>query len=248
MTRERLYLPNITENLSVSLSGEEAHYLRHVLRLTPESTVGVFDGVGGEFRAKIEPVRKNEVRLFIGPPTRLDSPPNLKLVLIQSLPKLDKMETIIQKACELGVAAIWPLRSDHCVMRLDERQFQQKKSRWEKVGIEACRQCGRTRIPEIGALRDWDETLEALPSEALGLIADETNDSNNLKSLLNSIPNPTGPVYVIVGPEGGFSERELNRARASKVHSISLGPRILRTETAGPALLAILQYHWGDIG
>jgi 16S rRNA (uracil1498-N3)-methyltransferase len=151
------------------------------------------------------------------------------------------MDLTIQKAVELGVTRIVPVQSERCVSRLKGERARKRVAHWQQIVVSACEQCGRNRVPEVAALRTLENWLAAEPAKAARwLLVPEAEQS------LRELPRPSLPIEILVGPEGGFTDTETVMARRAGYQPLRLGPRVLRTETAAPALLAVLQTLWGD--
>lgn len=223
-----------TESLisPVTLCGEDVKHMFSVLRLRPGDTVTLCDGRGHECEAVLTAIGKDSAELKTGPIRESISEPVHRVTLFQCLPKTGKMETVIQKGTELGLFALRPVVSERCVA-LPGRDFDKKRERYQKVAEEAAKQSRRGIIPEIlpaVSLKDADLT----PFDTV-LLAYEEEHTVSLKQALGTSGKE---IAVLIGPEGGFSEEEVEMLLAKGAVSISLGPRILRTETAGPAAIA----------
>ncbi|WP_066636484.1 16S rRNA (uracil(1498)-N(3))-methyltransferase [Desulfolucanica intricata] len=229
------------------ICGEEMHHINRVLRLGEGDELTVLDGLGGVFEARITGKNKDTVFCEIIDQGGPDNEPPLKVTLVQGLPKADKMDLIVQKGTELGLSRVIPLKCERSVVRLDEKKAAQRQERWQRIALEAAKQSRRAKYPVIESVSNWEEVLTALPEDALALIPWEEEYNTGIKSLGN---NGTlfGEIYVFIGPEGGFTETEVSRAQEFGVIPVSLGPRILRTETAGLAVLTMLMYEYGDLG
>jgi 16S rRNA (uracil1498-N3)-methyltransferase len=173
-----------------------------------------------------------------------DSP--LSVTLVQGLPKGDKLETIVRAVTELGVARIVPAVTARTVVRLADRQAAARLARWQRVAREAAKQSGRRAVPEVVAARPLQSCLDEARGADLALCLWE-GEATPLAAALAGVARPRS-VAVLIGPEGGLERREVDAARAAGWRIVGLGARILRTETAGPALTAILQSRWGDLG
>ena len=223
-----------------SLPEDAANHVGRSLRLRTGDALVVFDGRGGEYEAQILRIDRGRVDVKTGAfhdPER-ESP--IAVGLVQGLPEADKMDWILQKSVELGVTWIQPLVCERSVVRLSGDRAARREAHWQRVVIAACEQCGRNRIPQLRpilAFRDW----AALPTEAARwMLAPGGGES------LAARPAPAGPVELLVGPEGGLSERELDIAATVGFAALSLGPRVLRTETAPLVALSAMQALWGD--
>jgi len=174
--------------------------------------------------------------------------PALKVILVQGLPKGDKFDLIIEKSTELGVSVILPVRSRRTVVNLEAAKVEKRLARWQRIAQEAAKQYGRAVVPRVEPLRDFAQVVMELSPHGLALIPWEEEKNRSLKEVIAQSKGLTGPVTVFIGPEGGFEEEEVMLARQRGANPVSLGPRILRTETAGVAVLAILMYQLGDLG
>jgi 16S rRNA (uracil1498-N3)-methyltransferase len=222
-----------------ALSPEAAQHVSKALRLKPGDALVVFDGRGGEYDAAIQRVDRGAVDVKVGAFRDLEREAPLQVALVQGLPEADKMDWIIQKAVELGVAWIQPIVCDRSVVRLSGERAERRALHWQRVAVAACEQSGRNRIPEVRPILDFRAWI-ALPSEApRWLLAPGAG-------ALAARGEPPAGLELVVGPEGGFSERELDLAGSRGCEPVGLGPRVLRTETASLAALAALHALWGD--
>ena len=222
-----------------SLSPEAAQHVAKALRLKSGEAIVVFDGRGGEYEAVLQRVDKDRVDVKVGAFRAVDAESKLAIGLAQGLPEADKMDWIIQKAVELGVAWIQPLVCDRSVVRLSGERAARREAHWRRVAIAACEQCGRDRIPEVRPTLGFQSWIAAPAAIARWtLSADGTP--------IASMPSPAAPFELLVGPEGGLSERERDLARSRGCEPVALGPRILRAETAPLAALAAIHALWAD--
>lgn len=230
---------------TVELSPEAAHHALKVLRMGSGDTVNLFDGRGGQWSATLQAAGKI-LRAVLNTFDGIDHEPPLSVTLIQALPAGDKMDWIVQKAVELGVNHIQPVITKRSVVRLSGERMERRVEHWRSIAAAACEQCGRNRLPDVAGILDLPQYLaREVPdndSVSLRLIA-----APEARIALRDIPRPAGPVSVLIGPEGGFEENELLAARAVDFTSVKLGPRVLRTETAGLAALAAMMVLWGDL-
>ena len=230
----------------VSFDRDETRHLASVLRLGPGDLVVAGDGRGCDYTVRIETVGDTATGTVLGvAPNRAESP--LAITLVQGVPKADKMELVVRAATELGVARVCPAIAERTVVRLEPSRWRERARRWQRVAREAAKQCGRAVVPEVETPRPLDEWLQALPPVDVALCLWE-GEGSPLAGVLG--PNVLHPrtATAVVGPEGGLARQEVERAHARGYHSVSLGPRILRTETAGPAIVALLQFAFGDLG
>jgi 16S rRNA (uracil1498-N3)-methyltransferase len=240
----------------VTLSGELAHHLGSVLRARSGETVDLVDESRIRYRALLEQITKKKI---LGKILQREEPewrPGPAIALAQAILKGDKMTWVIQKATELGVDSILPVVTERTIARpRDEREVRQR-DRWQKIAAEAAQQCGRLEYPTIEKQVSFEELLKNPPEASLKLLPWEGEHAQSLKPVLaefrvrghrpSSIQDSRDPgsdsIVFVIGPEGGFSIHEIEKARAAGWLSVSLGPRILRADTAGAALLAILHY------
>ncbi len=236
----RFYFSNFQQ---AALVGDEAHHAIHVLRLKAGDTVNIFDGRGHEAQCTIAEVGKDSVRLTILQKSNTPPLPR-RITLAQAVPKKN-MDLIVQKATELGAAAIVPLISERTVVQLDEDA--KKLDRWRAIALDACKQCGNNWLPEIQPPQKAKDFLSALGKFDLKLIASLQPDSKLLKQILSSaspIQASASPsVLILVGPEGDFTPAELSLAKSSGCLPLSLGPLVLRAETAALYTLSILHHE-----
>jgi 16S rRNA (uracil1498-N3)-methyltransferase len=206
------------------------------------------DKEGRDFRARIVALTPQCVEAFVFESFRTPVEPFLEIDLLQALPKKERFEWIIQKATELGVYSIVPFESDRS-MTLEERDALQKKShRWQTIATKAAQQCRRARIPLVHPVTSFSNALELGQKSDLTLLLWEKEPTQGIKQVLKDVKCRVRKLTFAVGPEGGFTLGELETARQNGFQSVSLGERILRTETAAITALAILQYELGDLG
>ena len=223
----------------LSVEGEPFHYLARVLRVKPGEALEVFDGVSRVFDAKVTAVEDAKLLLELGTPRETTGA--LPVWLLQGLPKADKFELVVQKATELGVAAVVPVVMERSVSR--PKDGAAKAERWLRIATEAARQCGRADVPAVPAPCSLEEALEALPPGAQLLVLDEEEKTTRLSSLADA-----GTPVLVVGPEGGLTRPEVALLRKKGARTVTLGPRILRTETAALAALSVILHRRGELG
>ncbi|MDA8441196.1 MAG: 16S rRNA (uracil(1498)-N(3))-methyltransferase [Peptococcaceae bacterium] len=230
----------------LSIRDQEAHHLYKVLRLVAGEQIVAFDNSGLEYRALIQSVTDGEVRCQIIAVVTTNKEAPLDVYLVQGLPKADKMELIIQKTTELGIKGLYPVRTSRAIVQLEGKKAMERVERWQKIAAEAAKQCGRSVVPSIQPVMSLGEALKNLPPMVNILACYEAEATQGLKRALETYEQ--GPIAIVVGPEGGFTEQEIELLRAQGAMSISLGPRILRTETAGLAALTMVLYELADLG
>ncbi len=219
-------------------------HMTKVLRLRPGDEVDIADGQMWEYRARIEEIGEDYCELLILDKQKNAAEPETRITLYQGIPKQGKMETIVQKTVELGVFRIVPVFMDRTVV-VDRGGFHKKIERWQKVAAEAVKQCRRVIIPEVGDAVRMPEALREAAGSDLVLIPYENEEKTTLRQVLTSIPDreEIRSIAVFIGPEGGFSDKEIEAAEAAGARSVTLGKTILRTETAGVAAVAMIMYE-----
>ena len=230
------------------ITGAEMQHIDRVLRLAAGDEVTILDGLGGVFLARISGKNKDTVFCDIIEVGLPDNEPPVNITLVQGLPKADKMELVVQKGTELGLACLIPLQCHRSIVKLDAKKAAQRQERWQRIAMEAAKQCRRAKYPLVDKVMNWEEVLNSLPKQALALLPWEEEAGRGIKSLRGYCDVPPTEIYVFIGPEGGFTEAEVLRTQEYGVIPVSLGPRILRTETAGLAVLSMLMYEFGDLG
>ena len=222
-----------------ALAPEAAQHVGKALRLKAGDTIAVFDGRGGEYDATIQRIEKDRVDVKVGAWRDVDVESRVRVGLVHGLPEADKMDWVIQKAVELGVAWIQPLVCDRSVVRLSGERAARREAHWRRVAIAACEQSGRTRIPEVRPTLGFQSWI-AVPAAGPRWLLEPSGVP------IASKRAPEEAFELLVGPEGGLSERERDLAVSQGCESVALGPRILRTETAPIAALAAIHALWGD--
>jgi 16S rRNA (uracil1498-N3)-methyltransferase len=226
----------------VELPEPVARHAVRVLRLPPGAPMVLFDGRGGEYPARIERIERERVLAELGAWDDAERESPLAVTLAQALQAGEKMDFTIQKAVELGVRDIVPVTSRRSVMRLDGERAGRRVAHWQGVAAAACEQCGRNQVPLVAPLEKLDAWLSRpAPAGTLRLML-----APDAEAALASLPR-AGAVQLLVGAEGGLDPQEVVAARHAGFVPVRLGPRVLRTETAGLAALAALQVLWGDL-
>ncbi|MDQ0204264.1 16S rRNA (uracil(1498)-N(3))-methyltransferase [Pectinatus haikarae] len=229
----------------IVIEGEDALHLLYAMRAKPGQKIVISDKNGKTANTQIESCEPQRVILnVLGLMENIQESP-IKTILLQCLPKADKMDYIVQKAVELGVSKIIPVASQNCVVKYDIDKRQKRQKKWQKIADEAAKQCARDVRPEICSVINFAEAVETAEKN-ITCICYENEDTLPFKQYLQQ---QNGSKYaVIIGPEGGFSAEEVQKCRRAGITSVSLGKRILRAETAAIAALTILQYEKGDLG
>ncbi len=224
----------------VEITGSDVNHIRNVLRMKPGEKISVSDGGGHTYTCIIEEIAADLVQACIEKTEEASTELNASITLFQGLPKGDKMELIIQKCVELGVDRIVPVSTRRSIVKLDDKKAESKVKRWNTIAEGAAKQSGRAAVPEVHSVVSFSQALEAAKQMDVCVIPYEhATDMEKTRTILTSIKRGQS-VGIFIGPEGGFEEAEVEQAMASGAKSITLGRRILRTETAGMAVLAML--------
>jgi len=226
----------------VALPESAAYHVARVLRLRPGAPLVAFDGTGYDFRCEITAVEGDTVRVAVGErtPGLRDSP--LGITLVQAVSRSERMDWTLQKATELGVRVIVPVLSARSVVRLDERQAERKLRHWKAIVAGACEQSGRSTLPEVRSPVELGRFLAESPREGQRLVLSPAGPAS-----LAGLATTASRVELLIGPEGGLDDHELDAATRAGFSPVRLGPRVLRTETAGIVALTVLQALWGDL-
>jgi 16S rRNA (uracil1498-N3)-methyltransferase len=225
----------------VQLPDQAATHLTKVLRLRAGAALTLFNGQGGEYAAELLAPERGAARAAILRQVAIERESPLRLTLLQGISRGERMDLIVQKATELGIEQLVPVAAEHGVVRLDPIQGIRRVEHWQAIAISACEQCGRNRVPHIGAVSTLAKALDALPAEGARLLLDPEGAMT-----LATVP-VEGAATVLIGPEGGWSESERRLCERAGISACRLGPRVLRTETAPLAVLAALQALHGDL-
>ncbi|MFV8818824.1 16S rRNA (uracil(1498)-N(3))-methyltransferase [Haliea sp. E17] len=223
----------------VELEAGASRHLASALRMQAGDALVLFDGRGGEYAASIAQVEKRAVSVQIGEYRAVDNESPLAIHLGIGLSRGERMDLVVQKATELGVAAITPLFTERSEVKLKGERAARKLGHWRQIAISACEQCGRNTLPQVHAPLAFGDWLAGSDSQ-LKLVLHHRAEPLALDSAPRS-------ASLLIGPEGGLSGAEIQAAEAAGFHSLALGPRVLRTETAPLAAIAVLQARWGDI-
>jgi len=233
--------PDNINNNSVTISGEDVAHLSKVLRLREGENIIVCDSAGTDYECRIESISKTEAVASVISSTPNIAEPPINITIYQGLPKSDKMDYIVQKCVELGVNKIVPVITKRAVAI--PRDGDKKILRWQRIASEAAKQCGRGVLPQIGEIAEFKTIVKNVVLEDnLNIIPYENEKSFKLKNALKPVKN----INIFIGPEGGFDPEEIELAMTSGIQPVTLGPRILRTETAPIAVVSAVMYDIGD--
>lgn len=237
----RIYYPNpIPLEEEFTLTDEAGHHIATVLRLKPNHPIVLFNGDGNEYSAQIISVQRKKVIVEADACLSIAKESPLHLHLGQGVSKGDRMDIVLQKSVELGVSEITPVITERCAVKLDESRWEKKLSQWQKIVIGACEQSGRNTLPVLNTPVSLNQWLSNSTVSSRLVLAPGAEQS------LVRQPYNTHGYRLLIGPEGGLSEAEIHLANENGYQSVSLGPRILRTETAALSSLSILQAQHGD--
>lgn len=240
----RFFIDNIdNDNKKAYILGEDAKHISKSLRMHTGEKVTLCDCKGYDYICTIISINDQYVEVNINDIVISKSEPNITVILYQGLPKGDKMDTIIQKAVELGISEIVPVLTNRCVSRPDEKSANKKCQRWQKISLEAAKQSGRGIIPHINNIITFKEMIKRINCNDQTIIFYEQG-GQSLSNILNSSRNN---INIIIGPEGGFEKYEVEQLSEIGANIATLGPRILRTETAGIAAISAIMYATGNM-
>ncbi len=226
----------------LELNSDSANHVGRVLRLQAGEQLWLFNGQGGQYLAEILAASKKSVTVELKEFDDSNSESPLAIHLGQVISRGERMEFVIQKAVELGVTQITPLFSERCGVKLTGERLEKKIAQWQKIAVSACEQCGRNKVPAINSaiwLKEW----VCVESEEIKLTLHPRAEYS-----INTLPQPTAGLRLLIGPEGGFSDEELQLTEAVNFTQTLLGPRVLRTETAALTAITALQCRFGDLG
>ena len=238
----RIYTPQtLTPGAQLTIAGQSAHHVIHVLRLRAGAAVRIFDGNGNEHNATLIDIKRSEVILETGQSVTSIPESLLQVTLLQGITRNDRMDLILQKAVELGIQKFQPLWMQRSQSRLKNDRLEKRINHWQGIITSACEQCGRATMPELEPPAGFAEWLDTTKHSGICLMLQPDSETS-----LCNIEKPGRNIHILVGPEGGLSRDEQTLARNAGFKGIRLGPRILRTETAALAALAGMQTLWGD--
>lgn len=235
----------------VTIEGDDAHHIRRVLRLRPGDALWVSDGTGKDYKGVIAETGGEGVSVVLEPPIPSPGEPGCRITLFQGLPKGDKMDWVVQKAAEIGITAVVPFAAARSVVTLSEAKAAARVERWTRIARAAAQQAARGRVPEIrpvttlaAALRTWREEAPG----GLLVVPWEEETALGLRALLRQSAPVPGEIGIVIGPEGGLEQEEIAVCASFGGRPCTLGPRILRTETAGTVVAGLILYELGEMG
>ncbi|MFA6320847.1 MAG: 16S rRNA (uracil(1498)-N(3))-methyltransferase [Candidatus Omnitrophota bacterium] len=226
----------------ITISGNEAHHIIDVMRLRLSDKVVTFDGTGKEYAGIIKEVSRNSLMVEITETRAAQKKETSRITLLQALPKKEKMDYIVEKATELGVHSIDPILTERTIPDWSEAKKESQARRWRKIVLEAAKQCGRLDIPEVANISRFDDAVKRFELFDLKLIAILSEEAVPIKEAIKDFKS--GSVVIAIGPEGDFSLDEAESAKKHGFKPVNLGPRVLKSDTAGLALLSILNYEF----
>lgn len=230
----------------VTITGEDAHHIAHVLRYKVGQCLIVVDNDGRIAKTEITEIAAHTVVVKIIENLEENTEAPIEVALAQCLPKSDKMDFIVQKAVELGVRTIYPLISENCVVKYDNAKKEARQKKWQKIANEAAKQCGRTLLPSVEPIALLKDLLLKVEPDVEVFMCYEGQADSSLKTLLET--TAVSKFLIIIGPEGGFSPAEAQLCKDNGAKVVTMGPRILRTETASLAAVSLVMYQNGDLG
>ena len=233
---------------TIEITGSDAHHLMHVMRAKAGQEIILVDDENQVARMEMTAFREDAVTLTLRQRLEADTESPIDLVLAQCLLKSDKMDMVVQKAVELGAVGVIPVRSQNCVVRYDAKKAAARQQRWQKIADEAAKQCGRTALLTVNPVTDIKALIAAEKEQEDSVLVFfyENEDQQTVKDYLRQITAKR--IVLLVGPEGGFSLAEAKAVEEAGGKSVTLGPRILRAETAALTALSVVQYECGDLG
>lgn len=240
MRVSRLYLDEpLSTGQEIGLDPRGRRYVQQVLRLRAGQALTLFNGDGDDYAAELLSADRNDCRVRIGPVVRTEPAAALRIQLAIGISRGERMDFAIQKSVELGVHSVTPLHTARSLVQLEGDRLERRLAHWRGVIVSACEQSGRCRIPTLHTPMPLDDWLDTRPQGLLLFHAAE--------QALADLPSPAGDISLLIGPEGGLSGEERERALSAGLVAVRLGPRVLRTETAPLAALAAIQVLWGDL-
>ncbi len=240
--------PSQATNSLVAIQRSEAHHIKNVLRLKPGDRIKLFDGTGFEYDAVIRNMSPAQVDVEIRTKVRASLGPGAQIMVAQAFLKEKKMDDLVRKLCELGVAKWIPFFSQRSIARPDVSRLAGRSRRWQRIAAEALKQCRRIDLPEITTAHSFEEVLEFSQTCDLNIVFWENQSTPLRRDIAPNDKHDSRKILLMLGPEGGFSQEEIEMAKRSGFVVAGLGPRILRAETATLAAVTLVQYLFGDMG
>lgn len=237
--------PDQMDRGQIWITGDDVHHIKNVMRSRPGDQLVCCDGQGMDYLAEIEELDPAAIRCRVIDTSPSKGEPKTQVTIAQSLPKGDKLEWILQKGTELGAVRFLPFTSERTVVKIDARKIEKKRERWERIVKEAAEQAHRGKVPEVAFPASWKELLEEIRTAKTAWIAYEKGGRPLARVLAEA---DSREILLIIGPEGGFTEREVAEAEAAGAVPVTLGARILRTETAPLAALSCILFARNDLG
>ncbi|MFI3208047.1 MAG: 16S rRNA (uracil(1498)-N(3))-methyltransferase [Eubacteriales bacterium] len=235
--------PDQVKEDRIYIEGSDVNHIKNVLRMKIGEQLEINDGNNLKYLGHIEHIQENEIQILIEEKLEADTELPSKIYLFQGLPKADKMELVVQKAVELGATEIIPVETKRAVVKLDHKKKDKKVERWNNIAVSAAKQAARGVIPTVANVMTFKEAIAYAQSMDVRMIPYELAEGmNETKAFIEGI-KPGQSIAIFIGPEGGFAKEEVELAIESGAQAITLGKRILRTETAGLTTLSILMYH-----
>jgi 16S rRNA (uracil1498-N3)-methyltransferase len=243
----RFYVPkSCIKGNTIAVDGEEAHHIIDVMRLKPSDEIVAFDGSGKEYAGRISGISGRSVLIEIIRTIAPRASAGVEITLIQAVPKKSKMDYIVEKSTELGVSSVVPVVTKRTIPDWDGDKRSLRARRWRKIAVEASKQCGRADIPSISEIEDLAAFLKMAKGFDLAMIATLDSGAGEAESLKKALRNFKGNrVAIAIGPEGDFTPDEVALCRESGFRPVTLGSRVLKSDTAGLAALAVLEYELG---
>ena len=241
----RFYVPKEAVRAgAIFVSGDEAHHILDVMRLKVSDEVVAFDGSGKEYVGFVKEAGHKSLTIQISRTREAAEKASKSVTLIQAITKKDKMDYIVEKATELGVGSIVPVVTERTIVRWDDEKKSSSVKRWQRIAREAAKQCGRLDVPDIAAVRSFDEAAKDMSKYDRVLLAALADGAVILREALKDFSGKD--IAVAIGPEGDFTPKEIAIARQSNTRLVNLGQRVLKSDTAGLAVLAILNYEFSN--
>jgi 16S rRNA (uracil1498-N3)-methyltransferase len=250
MRAPRLFITGpLAQATEITLSAAVAQHVISVLRLRPGAPLTLFDGRGGEWAASLVTTDRRSAQVRVGAFSAVDRESRLQVTLLQGIARGERMDQLVQKATELGVVRIIPVATERSVVQLEGPRAERRSAHWQAVAQSACEQCGRNGVPEVTTPLDLAAACGSIATTALRWLLDPSATQPLVAAAQAVVAPPSGTVEIalLIGPEGGLTDAELAQAARCGFQPMRLGPRVLRTETAGPAALAVLQAVAGDL-